>query len=308
MLIGKSKAIQEISEIISKIADKNVSVLIQGESGTGKEIVAKTIHLSSHRRDKNFFSENCASIPDSLLENELFGHNKGAFTGAYADKKGLFEMANHGTLFLDEIGDMSPNMQASLLRVLETNLIRRISGKEAISIDVRIISASNKDLKELVKKGQFRQDLFFRLKVIEIEIPPLRQRKEDIPLLVEHFFREFSQENACPMPSISTKGMDILKSYDWPGNVRELRNTIQNALILYEDQELEEFHFKEIQALHKKNPLPHEELSIEEYAHYFVVSNQNKYNDSQLAKILGFSRKTLWEKRKKWGLFRKNFL
>lgn len=304
-IIGKSSIMQEVFKILEKVADKNIPVLICGESGTGKELVAKAIHCNSGRRDKTFLSENCASMTDTLLESELFGHVKGAFTGAYTDKKGLFELANHGTLFLDEVGDMSRSMQADLLRVLETNQIRRIGGKEVIPVDVRIISASNQDLKDLVAKQIFREDLFFRLKVVQIDLPPLRKRKEDIPLLVEHFLEEYARENNCAKRGVDRKTFQAFANYDWPGNVRELRNVLYNVLSLHDEKELGPQHFQELLTAPKeKLDFCSEELSIDDYARRFVLTHQGKHNDSQLAHILGISRKTLWEKRKKWALFR----
>lgn len=305
-LIGQSIAMQEIFRILDKIADKHISVLIYGESGTGKELVARAIHFNGNRRDKNFMSENCAAINDSLLASELFGHVKGAFTGAYVDKKGLFELATSGTLFLDEVGDMSASMQANLLRVLETNVIRRVGGKDEIPIDVRIIAASNKNLTELVSKGIFREDLLFRLKVVEIVIPPLRERKEDIPLLVEHFLQDFAQETKTVPRTIDKKAMAVLRHYNWPGNVRELRNTLYKVVSLNDEPELTAHHFRNLtnNTTVRTVDFFSQEMSIDEYARMFVQNRQGQYNDSQLAKILGFSRKTLWEKRKKWGLFR----
>ncbi len=305
-LIGRSSRMQEVFKILDKVTDKTIPVLVYGESGTGKELVARAIHFSGNRKSKNFLSENCAAISETLLASELFGHVKGAFTGAYIDKKGLFELADGGTLFLDEVGDMSPSMQANLLRVLETNVIRRVGGKEEIPVDVRIISASNKNLTELVSQGIFREDLLFRLKVVEIVLPTLRERKEDIPLLVEYFLAEYAQENKCPVRRLDKKAMAILMHYNWPGNVRELKNTLYNVLSLHDEEELSAQHFKIL----TNNPnfkvidFFSQEMSIDEYARLFVLHKQNQYNDSQLARILGFSRKTLWEKRKKWSLFR----
>lgn len=305
-IIGKSQKIQDLFNIIDKVSSKNIPVLIQGESGTGKELVARAIHYNSPRSKENFMSENCAAISDSLLENELFGHEKGAYTNAYSDKKGLFELADKGSLFLDEVGDMSPNMQVKLLRVLENNRVRRIGGKDEIQVDVRIISASNKILQELVDKQEFRGDLFFRLKVVQIDLPPLRERKEDIPLLAEHFLKMFAEENQSEVRSINNSGMDVLLGYHWPGNIRELKNVLYNALSIHDDKRLVAQHFESLteNRSQKLEGLFSQELSIDEYAKQFVIKNQSKYNDSQLAKILGFSRKTLWEKRKKWGIVR----
>ncbi|WP_372367582.1 sigma 54-interacting transcriptional regulator [Candidatus Uabimicrobium sp. HlEnr_7] len=305
-IIGKSQKIQDLFNIVDKVSSKNIPVLIQGESGTGKELVARAIHYNSPRNKENFMSENCAAISDSLLENELFGHDKGAYTNAYADKKGLFELADKGSLFLDEVGDMSPNMQVKLLRVLENNRIRRLGGKDEVQVDVRIISASNKILEELVEKQEFRGDLFFRLKVVQIDLPPLRDRKEDIPLLADHFLKMFAEENQSIVRSVDNRGMDVLLNYDWPGNIRELKNVLYNSLSIYDEKKLTTQHFESLtqNRSQKLEGLFNQELSIDEYAKQFVIKNQSKYNDSQLAKILGFSRKTLWEKRKKWSIVR----
>ncbi len=304
-IVATSAPMQEIFHILDRVTDKNIPVLIYGESGTGKELIAKAIHFNGPRKEQKFLSENCAALNDSLLETELFGHMKGAFTGAYADKKGLFELADGGSLFLDEIADMSSNMQAALLRVLENNVIRRVGGKDTIPIDVRVISASNKDLKQLVAKGVFREDLLFRLKVVQINLPPLRQRQADIPLLLDHFLREYAQETSSDMRRLDKKAMQMLVNYDWPGNVRELRNVLYNVLSLNDEAELSAAHFHDLLlATADKSDVFGEEMSIDEYARRFIVAYQGKYNDSQLSRILGFSRKTLWEKRKKWSIFR----
>lgn len=305
-IIGKSKGMQDIFRILDKIADKNIPVFIYGESGTGKELVAQAIHFHGCRKDKNFLSENCAALHENLLASELFGHVKGAFTGAIADKKGLFELADGGSLFLDEVGDMSPNMQSTLLRVLENNKIRRVGGKDEIDIDVRIISASNKNLLDLVSEGKFREDLFFRLKVVQINLPSLRERKEDLPLLAQHFLKQYAQENNEPERSIEKKALAFLSTYQWPGNIRELKNVLYNVLSLYDDPILQVKHFQHMAnaTVASDNMLFQKELSVDEYAKLFVLKNQDKYSDSQLARILGFSRKTLWEKRKKWNLIK----
>lgn len=230
-LIGKSKAMQEIFRQIKRVAPTRANVLIIGETGTGKELIARAIHQHSPRRDKPFVAVNCAAIPKELLESELFGHEKGAFTGAVRQKAGYFELADGGTLFLDEIGDMSPNLQAKLLRAIETREFWRVGGTRPIEVDVRIIAATNRDLEEAVKKGEFREDLYYRLKVFTIKVPPLRERREDIPLLVHHFIREICEQNGMKPLKITREAMDKLISYDWPGNVRELRNVIESVII-----------------------------------------------------------------------------
>ena len=237
-LIGKSPAIKIVKETIEKIAPYDINVLITGESGTGKEVVAKTIHKLSKRKDKPFVAINCASLPADLLESELFGYKKGAFTGATSDKKGLIEEANGGTLFLDEIGEMPMSLQAKLLRFLEERKIRPLGSTKEIEVDVRIISATNRNLEEEIEKGNFREDLYYRLSTIIIKIPPLRERKEDIPLLAEHFLKEFQEKYGKRFEKISQDFLDFLMKYEFKGNIRELRNLLEKAVILSEGGEL----------------------------------------------------------------------
>ncbi|MBI3847625.1 MAG: sigma 54-interacting transcriptional regulator [Planctomycetes bacterium] len=235
-IIGSSRAMQTMFRLLDRVIDSDVPVLIQGESGTGKELVARAIHFNSVRREARFVSENCAALPETLLEAELFGYMRGAFTGATRDKKGLFELAHKGTLFLDEVGDMSHDMQKKLLRVLQEKEVRPVGGKDAILIDVRIVSASNKDLKELVARGLFREDLYFRLQVVTVDLPPLRDRAEDIPLLVHHFLRHYSTSLKRTMPKMHADVMARLVDYEWPGNVRELENEVLRMLTLGGDE------------------------------------------------------------------------
>lgn len=232
-IIGVSRPMQEIFDVIERVSGSSASVLITGETGTGKEVVAKAIHYSGPRKDKPFIAVSCAALPETLLESELFGHEKGAFTDAIASKKGRFELANGGTLFLDEIGEVSPSMQIKLLRVLQEEEFERIGGTETIKVDVRIIAASNKDLVTGAKEGRFREDLYYRINVVPLSIPPLRERLEDVPLLIEHFLNKckFCVENK-QKKSISPEAIKALESYDWPGNVRELENTIERASVL----------------------------------------------------------------------------
>ncbi len=237
-LIGKSPAIKIVKETIEKIAPYDINVLITGESGTGKEVVAKTIHKLSKRKDKPFIAINCASLPADLLESELFGYKKGAFTGATSDKRGLIEEANGGTLFLDEIGEMPMSLQAKLLRFLEERKIRPLGSTKEVEVDVRIISATNRNLEEEIEKGNFREDLYYRLSTIIIKIPPLRERKEDIPLLAEHFLKEFQEKYGKKFEKISPDFLDFLMKYEFKGNIRELRNLLEKAVILSEGEEL----------------------------------------------------------------------
>lgn len=231
-IIGKSKSMQSLFTVLERVAVTRHSVLIQGESGTGKELVARAIHYNGPRRDKPFVAENCAALPGELLEAELFGYLKGAFTGAVANKKGLLEVAHNGTMFLDEIGDMSPNLQTKLLRVLEDKEFRPLGGKGIVrTVDVRFISATNRDLKKMIAEGTFREDLFYRLNVVCVKLPPLRERKEDIPLLVDHFLQTVANETSQPKKQMTSEAMRLLLAHDWPGNIRELENTIKNVCV-----------------------------------------------------------------------------
>src|SRR4030067_828166 len=231
-IIGEGPKIITLKNEISKAGASQGRVIIYGESGVGKELIARALHKASDRKDKNFIEVNCAAIPQELIESELFGHEKGSFTGAYERKKGKFELADKGTLFLDEIGDMSLTTQAKVLRVIETQEFQRVGGSKKIKVDVRIIAATNKDLNEEIKKGNFREDLYFRLNVIPIYVPPLRERKDDIPLLVEYFLKNCAQQYGQKQKKISKVTLSSLMDYDWPGNVRELKNTIERFVIM----------------------------------------------------------------------------
>lgn len=231
-IIAESAAIKQAIEIAKKLAESDTTVLIQGESGTGKELFARAIHCASARQDRAFIDLNCSAIPVNLIESELFGYERGAFTDAKTSKKGMFELADKGTLFLDEIGDMDLSTQAKLLRVIETKSFKRLGGTKDITVDVRIISATNKDLKKLVENGLFRDDLYYRINVVPIVIPPLRKRKEDIPLLVNHFIGVISKDLKKEVTGIEKEAMNFLVRYDWPGNVRELKNVIERMLLL----------------------------------------------------------------------------
>ena len=235
-IIGTGKEIRDVYEQIAQVAHTNTTVLIRGESGTGKELVAHAIHYNSPRTAKPFVKVNCAALPESLIEAELFGHEKGAFTGAVASKKGRFELAEGGTLFLDEIGDLSPAMQVKLLRVLQEREFERVGGMETIKVNVRLIAATNVDLEQAVQEGRFRSDLYYRLNVFSIYLPPLRERKTDILLLAEHFLEKYAKQNGKQVKRISTPAIDMLMSYHWPGNVRELENVIERATLVCEGQ------------------------------------------------------------------------
>jgi DNA-binding NtrC family response regulator len=231
-IIGKSEPMQKLFDLVSQVAPSRSTVLIQGESGTGKELIAKAIHAHSTRRDKPFIPVNTGAVPSELLESTLFGHERGAFTSAVAAKKGLFEVADGGTLFLDEIGTMPIDMQAKVLRVLQDKRFMHVGGNHEIQVDVRIVAATNVNLQQAVKEGRFREDLFYRLNVITIELPPLRNRKEDIPLLAQHYLKHYAEENGFPLLDLAPETLRILMDYDWPGNVRELENSMERGVVL----------------------------------------------------------------------------
>jgi DNA-binding NtrC family response regulator len=238
-LLGTSEPMRRIYDLIQKVAATDVTVLIRGESGTGKELVAQAIHRqSAHRRNGDFVAMNCAALPSELIESELFGHEKGAFTGAAAQRKGKFELADGGTIFLDEIGDMSLNTQAKLLRVLEERKVERLGGSQPIAVDVRVVSATNRDLAAAVAEDKFRADLFYRLRVVQMDLPPLRQRREDIPLLAEHFLNTYAAKYQLKCAAIGADAMNRLVACDWPGNVRELRNVIERSIVLADGDRL----------------------------------------------------------------------
>jgi two-component system response regulator PilR (NtrC family) len=231
-IVGRSARMQAVFALIERVARTNSTVLLHGESGTGKELIARAIHFASPRAAGRFLSINCGALPEPLLESELFGHERGAFTGAVKEKKGLFQEASGGTLFLDEIGEMTPAMQVKLLRALQERVVRKVGGNAEEAVDVRIIAATNQNLEERIERGDFREDLYYRINVIPIRLPALRQRREDIPLLVDHFIKKYSAEMAIPARRVSVEAMRLLESYDWPGNVRELENLVERALAL----------------------------------------------------------------------------
>ena len=231
-IIGKSSQMQKVFDMIKRVADSKASVLITGESGVGKELIADAIHNLSSRKDKPMIRVHCAALTETLLESELFGHEKGAFSGAVARKRGRFELANGGTIFLDEIGEINQNVQIKLLRVLQEKKFERVGGEETIDVDVRVVAATNKNLLEEIKKGNFREDLYYRLNVVHIEVPPLRERKEDIPLLVAEFIKTYAKENSKEIEGLDNKTRSILYNFDWPGNIRQLKNCIESAVVM----------------------------------------------------------------------------
>jgi DNA-binding NtrC family response regulator len=301
-LIGKSRSMQKIYDLIERISESSNNVLITGESGTGKELVAKAIHYSGSRKGGPFVAVNCAAIPETLLESELFGYKKGAFTDAKTDKKGLFFEATGGTIFLDEITEMPLVLQVKLLRVIEEREVRPLGGTNPYPIDVRIISSSNRNMKEVIHQGRFREDLYYRLKVIDIELPPLRERREDIPLLVEHFVERFGQEPRKRVSGVSEEALEALISYAWPGNVRELENVIQRAItlcrhevILPEDLPASLLQESKEDLLDKgiREKYTMDQLEKEYVRKVLIAVGGNK---SKAAQILGFDRKTLYRK------------
>ncbi len=315
-MVGVSPALREVFSLIESAAASDSKVLISGESGTGKELVARAIHLRSKRAAGPFITVNCAAIPDDLIESELFGHEKGAFTGATERKIGQFELAHKGTLFLDEITDMSWCLQAKILRALETEEIQRIGGRELIKVDTRIIAASNRDIREAVKEKIFREDLYYRLSVIKIHIPPLRERKEDIPILVDHFVKLFSEERKRPPLRFHPQAMEVLINYPWPGNVRELRNLIEKIVVLCPSEtvskEMVEISLKETSLDNHSFFIPKTKATLSEARDKIerdVILSKllaHHWNYNKVAKDLHISRATLFNKIKKYGLKRKN--
>jgi DNA-binding NtrC family response regulator len=301
-IIAKSPRMQQVIEVIKVVAKSHATVLITGETGTGKELVAQAIHSQSHRRGKPFIAISCAALPESLLESELFGHEKGSFTGAYAQKKGKFEVANRGTLFLDEIGEMSANIQVHLLRVLEEKEFTRVGGNEPIKVDVRVISATNRDMKQALAKGQFREDLYYRLNVVNIELPPLRERKEDIILLAQHFLKKFALENDKEVSGFSAGATDFLLKYDWPGNVREMENAIERAIILAQNPVIEFSDLSQQDLVAVGATSAAKNLKQVEKKHIQDVLAETGGNYTEAARILGISRMTLYNKAKAYGL------
>ena len=302
-IVGKNYKMQEIFELIRTVADSDASVLILGESGTGKELIARAIHYSSHRAEKPFVSVSCSALPESLLESELFGYEKGAFTGAVRDKPGRFEEANKGTLFLDEVGEMKPETQLHLLRVLQEREIRRLGGTGVIKVDVRIIAATNKDLERAVKEGSFREDLYYRLNVVTIQLPPLREREDDIPLLAERFLMKYNIKNNKNLEGISPKAIALLVQYHWPGNVRELENAIERAVVITKHRiiQIEDLP-PHIQSFQESKGIQPRKLKEVEKEHIQHTLEENKWNISKTSKVLGIDRSTLYKKIRQYEL------
>lgn len=298
-IIGKSPVMLRIFELIKTVAPTTATVMIVGNTGTGKEMAARAIHHQSPRQNKPFLAVSCASLPESLLESELFGHEKGSFTGAVERKKGKFEAADQGTLFLDEIGEINANTQIHLLRALEEKKITRVGGNEEIDVDVRVIAATNKDLRTMVKQGSFREDLYYRLNVVTIKLPPLQDRKEDILPLAEHFLRKYSKDNNKVVRCFSPEVIEFMMNYSWPGNVRELENMIEHGVILAKRKEIRMADLPQDFC----SPSPPEGKTIEDVTrnHIIHILEETKGNISEAAKILGIQRMTLYNKLKKYN-------
>lgn len=310
-IIGASPQMAKVFGLLEKVIDTKTPILLQGETGTGKELLAKTIHYSGPLRNKPFIAENCGALTENLLESELFGHVKGAFTGAFSDKKGIFELANNGTVFLDEIMDMSTAMQNKILRVLEERQIRPVGGTQTIDVDFRLIASCNRDLYQEVKKGRFREDLFYRIQVFPIVLPPLRDRTEDIPLLVAHFIQKSAQQLGRPANRITPRALDLLMQYSWPGNLRELKNEIERALLLAGEG-------NDIEAKYLSDRIRHSDQSstvrimapktipeaIERMEREMVTKalRQTNGNRSQAAKNIGLTRQGLLNKIKRYNI------
>jgi DNA-binding NtrC family response regulator len=308
-IIGQSGAMQEVFRSLQKVINSNVTVLIQGESGTGKELIARAIHYHNKvRASKNFVAVNCSALPESLLESELFGHEKGSFTGAIGRRIGKFEMAHNGTIFLDEIALMSPATQAKVLRVIQEREFERVGGNETVKVDARFISATNKDLEDAIKKGEFREDLFYRISVFPIKLPPLRERKEDIPLLAGFFLKKYAKQENRVVEGIHPDALELLMAYHWPGNVRELENAIERAVVLANTEELSAKDLPvAVRSLGEKkiyesdNTLSSWIEKLEEEALKQALL-ECEGNISQTAKKLGIGRATIYRKAKKYGL------
>jgi two-component system response regulator HydG len=310
-IIGRSAPMERLLDTVAQVAPSEATVLIVGESGTGKELIAGAIHHNSHRKERPLVKMNCAAVTETLLESELFGHEKGAFTGAYKRKEGRFVQADGGTLFLDEVSEMSLAMQAKLLRVLQEMEITRVGGEEPLKVDVRMVAATNKDLTQEIDGGRFREDLYYRLNVVSLRMPPLRERREDIPLLAQHFLTQFAQKNQKPVKGFTPQAMDSLLKYDWPGNVRELMNAVERAVVLSRSDYLADEEFALVlrvkteeersEPVETKGPanLPLDEVEKTTILNTLDAAAGNK---SETARRLGITRRTLHKKLKKYGL------
>jgi two-component system NtrC family response regulator len=309
-LVGNSRKIRDVFEVAAQVARRDSTVLVMGESGTGKELLAKAIHQNSLRAKKPFVTINCGAIPENLIESELFGHRKGSFTGALTDRVGKFEAANEGTVFLDEIGDLTPSLQIRLLRVIQEREIDKIGYPQAVKVNVRIIAATHRNLRTMVEDGQFREDLFYRLSVVTINLPALRERKEDIPLMVEHFLKKHCDRYQIPMVTVSEEAIEALARHGWPGNVRELENVIEHLVVLGKGDTIRAEHLpaeirqtkSRIGSINLK--LPEEGISLEEVEKEILLQalEKHEWHQTKAAKYLDISRKTLVYRMEKYGL------
>ena len=312
-ILGKSKAIRGVLALMDRVAPSKSSVLITGESGTGKELIARGIHASSDRKDNPFITVNCMSFNPGVLESELFGHEKGSFTGAVARKRGRFEQSHNGTLFLDEIGELSSDLQVKLLRVLQERTLERVGGSETLHVDFRLICATNKDLKQEIEEGRFREDLFYRLNVVHIQVPPLRERREDITLLASHFLLEYARENNMPEKMLTTKAQQALAAYEWPGNVRQLQNVIERSVVLSSHEKIDlddlpaEIRDEETQLKSAVDLLP-SEINLAETLEKIEAALirralvQSSFVKVKAAELLGISKSLLQYKLKKYTI------
>jgi two-component system, NtrC family, response regulator AtoC len=309
-IIGRSKELQKVLHIVEKVAPYKTTCLISGESGTGKELFAKAIHELSPRGKHPLIVVNCGAIPANLLESELFGHVRGAFTGATMTREGLFEKAQKGTIFLDEVGELPLDMQVKLLRAIQEEEIMRVGDSRAIQLDIRIIAATNRSLDDEVEEGRFRQDLYSRINVVNILIPPLRERMDDLSWLVDHFVKKFSAKLEKKVNGYTKEALGMMENYDWPSNIRELENVLEQTIVLLDDgKEIDTGDlplFMERRGYERRNRFRQEsldkKLSINDYTQEFVVRFQDQHTEKELAEFLGITTKTLWEKRKLWGM------
>lgn len=314
-IIGANKEMQEVYDLIKSVCNADVPILIQGETGTGKELAAKAIHFNSTRKDKPFYAINCAAISETLTESELFGHEKGAFTGAHKQRIGKIELANSGTVFLDEIGDMSISLQAKILRFLQDKSYERVGGEETLTADVRVISATNKDLESLIKEKLFREDLFYRINTIQIKLPPLRDKIDDIPLLSEHFIKEFNKKHNKSVPGLNKEAVKALTEYSWPGNIREFENLLERIVILVPDRKITNEDISRYLP-HKKAPSPkavNTDIPLsrlkDDLEKEYITILLRKYNGNivKVAEKTGLSRAAIYQKMEKLNLNKKDF-
>ena len=307
-IIGESKAVKEVLSTVTRVAKSKSTVLIRGESGSGKELVARAIHALSDRAEKRFIAVSCAALPETLLESELFGHEKGAFTGAIRRKEGRFELADGGTLFLDEVGDIPLETQVKILRAIESQEFERLGAKETLKVDVSIISATNQDLEKKISEGTFREDLYYRLNVISIFIPPLRERRDDLMLLVDHFIKKAGQKCGKSIKGITTDVKDIILDYDWPGNVRELENAIERGVVLSRADVIDKTDLPYFGLMKSRENIPSSNLTLKDMERNHILNTLRitEWNLGKTAEILGIHRNTLRLKMKEYGIEKEN--